>query len=68
LSVINVTVKLASTQLTYGEIRWDWPLYHKIAKAMKEAAEAHNIPLEWGGDWKNPDGPHFQLSWKEYPK
>ncbi len=51
-----------------GEIRWDWPLYHKIAKAMKESAEAHKIPLEWGGDWKNPDGPHFQLPWKEYPK
>jgi len=52
-----------------GEIRWDWPLYHKIYKAMNIAACEHKITLEWGGNWKNfPDGPHFQLSWKDYPK
>lgn len=51
-----------------GEIRWDWPLYHKIYKAMNIAAFKHKITLEWGGNWKNfPDGPHFQLSWKDYP-
>jgi peptidoglycan L-alanyl-D-glutamate endopeptidase CwlK len=50
------------------EIRWDWPLYHKIAVAMKQAASELNISLEWGGDWKTfKDGPHFQLSRKVYP-
>ena len=50
------------------ELRWDWPLYHQIAAAMKAAAELENVPLEWGGDWTSfPDGPHFQLPWKEYP-
>lgn len=45
-----------------GEIRWDWPLYDKIAKAMKEAAYQLNVKIEWGGDWKSfKDGPHFQL-------
>lgn len=45
-----------------GEIRWDWPLYDKIAKAMKEAAYQINVKIEWGGDWKSfKDGPHFQL-------
>lgn len=45
-----------------GEIRWDWPLYEKIAKAMKQAAYELNIKIEWGGDWKSfKDGPHFQL-------
>jgi peptidoglycan L-alanyl-D-glutamate endopeptidase CwlK len=51
-----------------GEIRWDWPLYHRIADAVKRAAAELSIPIEWGGDWKTfPDGPHFQLPWKEYP-
>lgn len=50
-----------------GEIRWDWPLYDKLAKAMKTAAEELNVKIEWGGDWKTfKDGPHFQLPWKDY--
>lgn len=54
--------------LVDGKIRWDWPLYHKIADAMKQAAQEKGVDLEWGGDWKSfPDGPHFQLSWKSYP-
>jgi len=54
--------------LVEGKIRWDWPLFHPLAVAMKEAARQLNIPLEWGGDGaKFPDGPHFQLPWKEYP-
>ena len=55
--------------LVNGEVRWDWPLYHKIAAAMKQAAKELNIPLEWGGDWKTfKDGPHYQLPWASYPK
>lgn len=51
-----------------GQIRWDWPLYDKIAHAMKEAAKIEKVTIEWGGDWKNfKDGPHFQLPWKDYP-
>ena len=52
-----------------GEVRWDWPLYHKIAAAMKQAARELNQPIEWGGDWRSfKDGPHWQLPWKQYPK
>lgn len=51
-----------------GEVRWDWPLYHKIAAAMKFASGQLGIPIEWGGDWRTfKDGPHFQLPFKEYP-
>lgn len=54
--------------LIEGEIHWDWPLYYKLADAMKMAAKDLKIPLEWGGDWKEfKDGPHFQLPWKDFP-
>jgi peptidoglycan L-alanyl-D-glutamate endopeptidase CwlK len=66
-----------------GEVRWDWPLYLKIATAVQKASAATGIPIRWGGTWKPlsatpeittkvlsksfPDGPHFELPWKEYP-
>ncbi len=51
-----------------GSVRWDWPLYHKIADAVKQAAAELGVPIEWGGDWRTfKDGPHFQLPHKEYP-
>ena len=47
----------------------DWDQYYPIADAMKQAANELGVSLEWGGDWKSfKDGPHFQLSWSEYPK
>jgi len=50
-------------------VSWDWEYFYPIADAMKQAAEELDVDLEWGGDWKSfPDGPHFQLSWKKYPK
>lgn len=51
-----------------GQVRWDWPPFYKIEKAMKQAAKELNVPLEWGGDWKSfKDGPHWQLPAKLYP-
>lgn len=51
-----------------GQVRWDWPLYERLAVAMKLAAQAVNVPLEWGGDWRSfKDGPHFQLPWQTHP-
>ncbi len=46
---------------------WSWPLYAKIAAAMKDTAQALDIPITWGGDWKQKDGPHFELNRKAYP-
>lgn len=54
--------------LVGGKVRWDWPLYSKIAAAMKAAALELKIPITWGGDWKMRDGPHFELQWAAYPK
>ncbi|MFD1330501.1 peptidoglycan-binding protein [Methylopila musalis] len=51
-----------------GAIRWDWPLYERLAAAMKQAAQDEAVPIEWGGDWPSfRDGPHFQLPWARYP-
>lgn len=49
-------------------VSWDWKYYYPIADAMKQAARELGVDLEWGGDWVSfKDGPHFQLSWKDYP-
>ena len=51
-----------------GKPRWDWPLYHKLADAMKAAAKELGVPLVWGGDWRTfKDGPHFELDRTKYP-
>lgn len=51
-----------------GTIRWDWPLFDPIAKAMKQAASEIGVPIEWGGDWVSfKDGPHWQLPHRKYP-
>lgn len=51
-----------------GEIRWDWPLFYKLAPIVKQAAQDVAVPIEWGGDWRTfKDGPHFQLPVSKYP-
>jgi peptidoglycan L-alanyl-D-glutamate endopeptidase CwlK len=51
-----------------GQVRWDWPLYDRLAVRMKAAAKAEKVPLEWGGGWVSfKDGPHYQLPWASYP-
>lgn len=54
--------------LVDGAVRWDWPLYPRIAGAMKVAAAERGVALVWGGDWKRlRDGPHFELDRRAYP-
>lgn len=46
-----------------GEVRWDWPLFDRLANVMKTAAVSVGVQIVWGGDWVSfPDGPHFELA------
>jgi peptidoglycan L-alanyl-D-glutamate endopeptidase CwlK len=43
-----------------GTVRWDWPLYLKIAEGVRAASVELNIPIRWGGTWgllSNINGP-----------
>lgn len=54
--------------LVEGQVRWDWPLYPRIAQAFKAAAFELKTPLVWGGDWTRlRDGPHFELDRRTWP-
>lgn len=54
--------------LVDGRIRWDWPLYPRIAAAFKAAARDQGAALVWGGDWRTlRDGPHFELDRAVWP-
>lgn len=51
-----------------GKISWDWPPFHELARAMKQAATELKVPIIWGGDWRTfKDGPHFELDRRTYP-
>jgi peptidoglycan L-alanyl-D-glutamate endopeptidase CwlK len=65
---LNVSHAVDIAPVVGGVVRWDWPLFHRLAPAVKQAAIDVGVPIEWGGDWRSfPDGPHFQLPWKQYP-
>ena len=52
-----------------GKAAFDWPLYHKLGPAVKDAAAKEGVALDWGGDWvKFKDGPHFELDRAVYPE
>ena len=38
-----------------GTIRWELPLYFKIAEAMKQSAIENCVAIRWGGAWTVPD-------------
>lgn len=51
-----------------GKAAFDWPLYDRLAPAVKQAAEKEGVPITWGGDWRTfRDGPHFELDRAVYP-
>jgi len=51
-----------------NRVSWEFGYYQKIAKAMFRTSIKEGVQIEWGGHWVSPlDGPHWQLSWKDYP-
>lgn len=54
--------------LVDGAVRWDWPLYGRIAAVFKVVAAEHGTALIWGGNWPRlRDGPHFELDRRVFP-
>ncbi len=54
--------------LVEGQVRWDWPLYARIAEVFKAVAAKRETPIVWGGDWTTlRDGPHFELDRRAFP-
>lgn len=50
------------------EEMYSWPLYHRLAPAIRAAAAKENVALVWGGSWvKFRDGPHWELDRRVYP-
>ena len=51
-----------------GQVRWDWPLYFRLAALMKSNARLLGIPIVAGADFPTlRDGPHFELDRGAYP-
>lgn len=45
-----------------GRATWDRKILTEIAFHIIDIAQKHfNVDLQWGGDWRKPDMPHFQL-------
>lgn len=38
--------------LVDNQVRWDWPLYLKLAESMRTASLELKVPVRWGGSWK----------------
>ena len=50
------------------EEMYSWPLYHRLAPSIKEAADKEGVAIIWGGDWRSfRDGPHWELDRRKYP-
>jgi peptidoglycan L-alanyl-D-glutamate endopeptidase CwlK len=61
-------VDLLPIDPTDGRGKFDWPLYHMLAPAVKKASQSEGVSIVWGGDWTTfKDGPHFELERHSYP-
>ncbi len=49
-----------------GTVRWEQPLYDRLAVAVKLAATDVGVQIEWGYDLWGWDSPHWQLPRHKY--
>lgn len=50
-----------------GTVRWEQPLYDRLAVAVKQAAADVGVSIQWGYDLWGWDAPHWQLPRRQYP-
>lgn len=51
-----------------GKASWDMKDYKTVTSHLKNIASQLGLSIECGSDWLSfPDGPHVQLSRKDYP-
>lgn len=41
--------------------------YHTVAGVLVPLGKSMNVPIDYGGGWKDPDSDHFELDRKFYP-
>lgn len=44
-----------------GKLTWEEKYYDDIADVILKAAKDVGVNIKWGGTWKTPDRPHFEL-------
>jgi peptidoglycan L-alanyl-D-glutamate endopeptidase CwlK len=40
--------------LVEDQVRWDWPLFYRLAPVVKLVASRKGVALVWGGVWDRP--------------
>lgn len=58
--VIKEIIQEVEKLVYKGEAK-DFHYYQKIYDAAKKAGLIEKYNIEWGGEWKSKDGPHFQI-------
>jgi peptidoglycan L-alanyl-D-glutamate endopeptidase CwlK len=44
-----------------NKVTWNRSVYKKLSEHILSVALKMNIPVKWGGSFKNFDGPHYQI-------